>query len=145
MRGVLSMHKITDELLKELKNADDIQAFLDSHEQEFISETPVDYLNYIINSRKTSIAEIAKKSGVGNYVYKVFNNERKPSREVMIAIALGIGLSLEEAQLLLRISKFAILDSRDKRDSIIIYGFINHLTVFEVDDLLANNDFITIN
>ncbi|MCI5892415.1 MAG: helix-turn-helix transcriptional regulator [Clostridiales bacterium] len=139
------MHKITDELLKELKNADDIQAFLDSHEQEFISETPVDYLNYIINSRKTSIAEIAKKSGVGNYVYKVFNNERKPSREVMIAIALGIGLSLEEAQLLLRISKFAILDSRDKRDSIIIYGFINHLTVFEVDDLLANNDFITIN
>ena len=139
------MHKITDELLKELKNADDIQAFLDSHEQEFISETPVDYLNYIINSRKTSIAEIAKKSGVGNYVYKVFNNERQPSREVMIAIALGIGLSLEEAQLLLRISKFAILDSRDKRDSIIIYGFINHLTVFEVDDLLANNDFITIN
>lgn len=139
------MHKITDELLKELKNADDIQAFLDSHEQEFISETPVDYLNYIINSRKTSIAEIAKKSGVGNYVYKVFNNERKPSREVMIAIALGIGLSLEEAQLLLRISKFAILDSRDKRDSIIIYGFINHLTVFEVDDLLDNNDFITIN
>lgn len=139
------MHKITDELLKELKNADDIQAFLDSHEQEFISETPVDYLNYIINSRKKSIAEIAKKSGVGNYVYKVFNNERKPSREVMIAIALGIGLSLEEAQLLLRISKFAILDSRDKRDSIIIYGFINHLTVFEVDDLLANNDFITIN
>ncbi len=139
------MHKITDELLKELKNAKDIQSFLDSHEQEFISETPVDYLNYIIQSRKTSVAEVAKNSGVGNYVYKVFNNERKPSRDVMIAIALGIGLSLEEAQLLLRISKFAILDSRDKRDSVIIYGFVNHLTVFKVDDLLANNNFITIN
>ena len=139
------MRKITDELLKELKNAKDIQAFLDSHEQEFISETPVDYLNYIIQSRKTSVAEVAKNSGVGNYVYKVFNNERKPSRDVMIAIALGIGLSLEEAQLLLRISKFAILDSRDKRDSVIIYGFVNHLTVFKVDDLLANNNFITIN
>ncbi len=139
------MRKITDELLKELKNAKDIQAFLDSHEQEFISETPVDYLNYIIQSRKTSVAEVAKNSGVGNYVYKVFNNERKPSRDVMIAIALGIGLSLEEAQLLLRISKFAILDSRDKRDSVIIYGFVNHLSVFKVDDLLANNNFITIN
>lgn len=143
--GVLSMRKITDELLKELKNAKDIQAFLDSHEQEFISETPVDYLNYIIQSRKTSVAEVAKNSGVGNYVYKVFNNERKPSRDVMLAIALGIGLSLEEAQLLLRISKFAILDSRDKRDSVIIYGFVNHLSVFKVDDLLANNNFITIN
>ncbi len=139
------MRKITDELLKELKNSKDIQSFLDSHEQEFISENPVDYLNYIIQSRKTSVAEVAKNSGVGNYVYKVFNNERKPSRDVMLAIALGIGLSLEEAQLLLRISKFAILDSRDKRDSVIIYGFVNHLTVFKVDDLLANNNFITIN
>ena len=46
-------------------------------------------------------------------------------------------LSLEETQLLLRISKFAILDSRNKRDSVIIYGLTHNLTVFETDDIFG--------
>ncbi len=139
------MKNITEDLLNQLKNTDDIQGFLKSHENEFIKETPVSFLNYMIKSKNITISAVAKASGVGEYVYKIFNNERKPSRNVLIAIALGMQLSFEEVQLLLRISKFAILDSRDKRDSVIIYGFMNHISVFDVDDLLAQNDFITIN
>ncbi len=139
------MQTITEDLLKQLKNTNDIQGFLKSHENEFIKETPVSFLNYMIKSKNVTVSQIAKASGVGEYVYKIFNNERKPSRDVLLAIALGLGLSLEETQLLLRISKFAILDSRDKRDSVIIYGLVNDLTVFKVDDLLAANNFITIN
>ena len=139
------MQTITEDLLKELRNAKDINGFLNQHENEFIKETPVSFLNYMIKSKNTTVSKVANSSGVGEYVYKILNNTRKPSRNVLIAVALGMELSLEEVQLLLRISKFAILDSRDKRDSVIIYGFINHLSVFEVDDLLARNDFITIN
>ncbi len=139
------MQTITEDLLNRLKNTNDIQEFLKSHENEFIKETPVSFLNYMIKSKNVTVSHIAKASGVGEYVYKIFNNERKPSRDVLLAIALGLGLSLEETQLLLRISKFAILDSRDKRDSVIIYGLVNSLTVFKVDDLLADNNFITIN
>lgn len=139
------MGAITEDLLKELKNAKDIKGFLDSHENEFLKETPVSFLNYIIETKKLTVAKVAAASGAGEYVYKVFNNTRKPSRNILIAIALGMDISLEEAQLLLRISKLAILDSRDKRDSVIIYGLVNHLSVFEVDDLLSQNEFITIN
>lgn len=138
------MQNTTEELLKQLKNTDDIKGFLKIHENEFIKETTVSFLNYMIISKNITVSQVAKSSGVGEYVYKIFNNERKPSRKVLIAIGLGMQLSLEEEQLLLRISKEAILDSRDKRDSIIIYGFINHLSVFDVDDLLMQNDFITI-
>ena len=139
------MATITEDLLNELKNAKDIQKFLDSHENDFLNETPVSFLNYIIESKKLTVAKVAQLSGAGEYVYKIFNNTRKPSRNVLIAIALGIGVSIEEVQLLLRISKLAILDSRDKRDSVIIYAFANKLTVFELDDLLAQNGFLTIN
>lgn len=139
------MQTITEDLLNELRNATDIKGFLDSHENEFIKETPVSFLNYMIKSKNMTVAKVADASGSGEYVYKIFNNTRKPSRNVLIAISLGIGLSLEEVQLLLRISKLAILDSRDKRDSVIIYGFVNHLSVFEVDDLLSQNDLLTIN
>ena len=139
------MGAITEDLLNELKSAKDIKEFLDSHENEFLQETPVSFLNYIMESKNLTVAKVAQASGAGEYVYKVFNNTRKPSRNILIAIAFGIGLTLEEAQLLLRISKLAVLDSRDKRDSIIIYGFVNRLSVFEVDDLLSQNGFVTIN
>ncbi len=139
------MATITEDLLNELKNAKDIKSFLDSHENEFLKETPVSFLNYIIESKNLTVAKVAAASGAGEYVYKIFNSTRKPSRNILIAIALGMGISLEEAQLLLRISKLAILDSRDKRDSVIIYGLANQLSMFEVDDLLSQNGFVTIN
>lgn len=138
------MASITDDLLKKLKNSKNIQAFFDENEDKFIKETPLSFLNHIINTKNMTVAQVAKISGSTEYVYKVFNGTRKPSRNIIIAIAFGVELSFEETQLLLRISKQAILDSRDKRDSIIIYGLMNRLSIYEVDDLLYKNDLITI-
>ena len=70
---------------------------------------------------------------------------RAVSRDVLIALSFGLNLQLEEAQLLLRISKFAVLDSRNKRDSIIIYALSHDLSVFEADDLLEEQNTATIN
>lgn len=138
------MATITDNLLKELKNSKDIQAFFDENEDKFIKETPLSFLNHIIDTKNMTVARVAKISGSTEYVYKIFNGTRKPSRNILLAIAFGAELSFEETQLLLRISKQAVLDSRDKRDSIIIYGLINHLSIYEVDDLLYKHDLVTI-
>jgi len=139
------MQSITQELLNELKSAPDIEAFFKAHENSFINQSTADYLSDLIKIKEISISDIAKNSGVGEYTYKVFEGIRKPSRDILIAIAFGMALSLEEMQLLLRISKFAILDSRDKRDSIIIYSITNGLTVFQADDLLYSQNFSTLN
>lgn len=56
----------------------------------------------------------------------------------------GMHLNFEETQLLLRIAKFAILDSRDRRDGIIIYALMHGLSIFECDDLLNNDNLITL-
>ena len=139
------MKTITDELLKELKNASDIESFFKSHENEFINETSSSYLNRMLELKGISVSNVSKDSGIGEYVYKIFRGERTPSRDVLISISFSMKLSLEETQLLLRISKFAVLDSRNKRDSVIIYGLTHNLTVFETDDILEEQDIITIN
>ena len=118
------MKTITQELLDGLKNADDIKAFLDLHEQDFLSQSLIDYLN--------------------EYVYKIFNGERNAKRDTLVAISFGMHLTFEETQLLLRIAKFAILDSRDRRDGIIIYALMHGLSIFECDDLLNNDNLITL-
>ena len=139
------MQSITKELLNELQNALDIDAFLKKYESQFISTTTSDYLNELIKIKNMNVASVSKASGAGEYAYKIFKGDRKPSRDILISIAFGMELSLEEAQLLLRISKFAVLDSRDKRDSIIIYGLTHKLTVFQTDDMLDNKSLTTLN
>ena len=138
------MQSITKELLEELKNASDIEAFFKTHKNQFIDKTTATYLNELIGVKGLTVSSVAKASGAGEYVYKIFKGDRKPSRDILISIAFGMKLSLEETQLLLRISKFAILDSRDKRDSIIIYGLTHGITVFQTDDMLDNKSLITL-
>lgn len=138
------MQTITQKLLEGLKNAEDIKVFLDMHEQDFLSQTPTAYLNELMINKNTTVAKIAKNSGIGEYVYKIFSGERRTTRDVLISIAFGMQLSIEETQLLLRISKFAILDSREKRDSVIIYALSHKMMVFECDDLLHSYDLITL-
>ena len=138
------MQTITQKLLEGLKNADDIKTFLDLHEQEFLSQTLTDYLNELMTDKNITVAKIAKNSGIGEYVYKIFSGERRATRDVLVSVAFGMELSIEETQLLLRIAKFAVLDSRERRDSVIIYALSHDMTVFECDDLLNENNLITL-
>lgn len=126
----------TTQLLHKLSCANDIKAFISEYENEFHTITPTEFINDIIIERNIAPADVMKNSGQGDYVYKVIRGERKPSRDILIAISIGMKLSVDETQLLLRISKWAILDARDKRDSIIIYSIKEKKTFNELNDLL---------
>ena len=126
----------TKELLNRLKQAPDIRTFFDEYQNEFLSLRPLDYLTELLRQKDMSLAQVANQSGQGEYVYKVFRGERRPSRDVVLAIAFGMQLCVEETQLLLRISKLAVLDPRDKRDSVILYSLKERHTVAQANDLL---------
>lgn len=138
------MGTITEKLLCELVETKDIDGFFRVHENEFINQTPKDFLEDILKIKGKTIAQVVKSSGAGDYVYKVFSGSRKPSRNILLSIGFALEMTVEEVQLLLRISKQATLDSRDKRDGIIIYGYANKLSIFEVDDLLYKNHLVTL-
>ncbi|MBR3933321.1 MAG: hypothetical protein IKJ68_05390 [Clostridia bacterium] len=139
------MQTITEELLLKLKNASDIEAFFKAERKNFINITQSEYLNQMLEKYNLKISDVAKNSGAGEYVYKVFRGDRTASRDVLIAICFGMGLTLEETQLLLKISKFSHLYSRNQRDSIIIYALTHKMSVFELDDMLDKKNLDTIN
>lgn len=134
--GKIDMAIDTTELLHKLSKTSNIKDFINEYEQEFRNITWQEFLTDIINEKKIYPADIAKRSGQGEYVYKVIRGERKPSRDVCIAMSIGMGLSLDESQLLLRIFKWAILDPRDKRDSIIMYSIKEKRSIEQTNDLL---------
>ena len=130
----------TAELLNKICDTDDIKGFLNEYEQEFMNVTLSELLNELAGRSDMSVAAISRRSGQGDYVYKVFHGERKPSRDIILAIAVGMNLCLNEAQLLLRVAKMASLDPRDKRDSVIIYGIKERLAIEKLNDLLYELD-----
>ena len=130
------MAKVTEELLNRIKESADAGDFVRENEAAFLRVSPDDYMNRMMEKKGLRVADVAARSGQGDYVYKVFSGRRRASRDVLIAICFGMGLSLDEAQPLLRATGFARLDPRNRRDSVIIYGLCHGVEIDEVNDIL---------
>ena len=88
-----------------------------------------------MNEKNITIAQVAKNSGIGEYVYKIFNGERNAKRDTLVASSFGWHLTFEETQLLLRIANFGIRFARPPRRNYNLC-FDARFSIFECDDLL---------
>ena len=71
------------------------------------------------------------------YGHQLFNGTRRPSRDKVLQLALGLGLSVEDAQRLLRAAGKSQLYPRLKRDAVILYGIQNKLSILAVQECLT--------
>ena len=55
----------------------------------------------------------------------------------MIDLALGMNATLDEANLLLKRARYQELYTRDKAESVIIWGMLRHMSGSEIRELLA--------
>lgn len=130
------MKKSTQELLSLIQNADNIDFYLKENESELLYLNLEDYLQHLLNEKHMKISDVMNRSQQSDYVYKVFKNQRKASRDILIAIALGMECKLDEAQTMLRIASLARLDPRNQRDAVFLYALLHHLSVVEVNEIL---------
>jgi hypothetical protein len=71
----------------------------------------------------------------------VRGDKNNPKRDVLIAICLAIGTTVEEVQYLLRYAGYSPLYVRRKRDVIIWFGFMKHKNRTEVNIDLEKRGF----
>jgi len=133
--------KDTDDLKEELMSASDLDAFLTENASELNDKELKDILNVLFLRTEYTKAELARRSGISTvYLHQLFSGKRTPSRDKLICLGFGLGVSFEDMQKLLRTSGFAELYPKDKRDTIIIYGISHGLSLQEVNDLLFDKD-----
>lgn len=130
------MKKSTQELLSLIQNTEKIELYLKENETELLSLSLDDYLHLLLEEKHLKISDVMNRSQQSDYVYKVFKNQRKVSRDILIAIALGMECKLDEAQTMLRIASQARLDPRNQRDAVFIYALLHHLSVVQVNEVL---------
>ena len=68
--------------------------------------------------------------------FKIMNGQRRPSRDVLLRVALVLQLDLEEAQQLLKVGRHAPLTPRDSRDQAVIRGLLHKKSLYDVDEML---------
>lgn len=134
------MDKTTSQLLNSLTESSDIIDFLNKNEKELLNETLPQCLSRMLAEKNLSVAYVAEKSSRGDYAYKIFNGNKNPTRDVLISIAVGMGLSLSETQLALRLAKLSYLDPRNKRDSIFIFSINKKLDINEINSILIDTN-----
>ena len=132
----------TNNLRQELMEAPSLDQFLSENQDSFNRDSICEVLNRLFQKRRISKATLAKRSGMSEvYLHQVFSGRRNPSRNRLLCLCFGLTASSEETQELLKQCGLAQLYPKDRRDAIILYGILNGMDLFAVNDkLFAENE-----
>lgn len=129
--------KSTGDLQQELMEQPNLGDYIHDNQEEFSDSSILRLLEGLFNRKKLTKAEMARQAGISEvYLHQVFSGRRKPSRDRLLCICLGVEATLDEAQGLLKQAGYAPLYPRRKREAIIAHGIIHHTPLREINDTL---------
>lgn len=133
--------KSTQELLKQLSDKDmEFSEFVTIAEDCFIEKDLNGIWQKLIDKSQLSKSDIINKSDIGyTYFYDILRGDKSPSRDKIVRLILAMTLDLDDCQKALELYNWAPLYVKDKRDSAMIYAINNKLSVWSLDELLAEN------
>lgn len=132
--------KLAD-ILSHIDNELEMQKYMNHHKVTDSYRTFVDYYKSLSNVKKLSDSELIKLSGVEkSYYYQIMKGTRNPSRDKILRLCIGAGLSIEETTRALELNECAILYPMNKRDIILSVAINQHASVMDTNLLLDKYD-----
>ncbi len=129
--------KSTGDLCSELMSQPDLDTYLKENEKEFDERSVGEILADVYEKKSISKAALARQAGMSEvYLHQVFAGRRKPSRDRLLCLCIGMEASMAETQQLLKQAAYAQIYPRNRRDAIISYGILHHISLNEINDKL---------
>ena len=131
--------KDTEQLTNEILSTDDIDEYFEKNEEYLNNISLPSELCRLLEEKGLKKSDVIASSGITvTYGYDIFSGykNKKPSRNIIIALSLAMQLDFSQTQRLLKISGNGALYPRIPRDSVIMYAIQNSMTRCETDDLL---------
>ena len=98
-------------------------------------------LGTLLADKAMKKADVIARSGVEvHYAYQIFSGAKVPTRDKVLMLCFGFGLTAEETQELLKITGYPQLYSKNQRDNAILFGLTKKLTMIEMNNLLYDLD-----
>jgi len=138
------MKKTTSELLESMKNSRDYSSYLHENKDEISqSYMKIDRaLSVLLTEKKLKKAEVIAKSGIEvHYAYQIFSGVKTPTRDKVLMLCIGMALTVEETQQLLKISGYPPLYSRNGRDNAVLFGLVHSYSVIDINTALYDGGY----
>jgi len=133
--------KSTSDLNQELMSQPNLDQYITENETYFSDADIAGLLAGLYETCSLSKAELARQSGMSEvYLHQVFSGRRKPSRDRLLCLCIGMKATLEETQELLKQVGYAPVYLRPKRDAIIGHGLLHHTPLTEINDKLFSEN-----
>lgn len=138
--------KSTGELMNELMSSNDIDKYFNENADCLVTDDLSVYLSTILENKGLVKSAVVKDTELSEvHGYQIFSGIRKPSRDALLCVCVAMNLNIEQAQAVLKIGGFAQLYPKSKRDSILIMGINNGLSVANINEQLFDNSEETLN
>ena len=129
--------KNTGDLNQELMEKSSLAAYIKENQPFFSEHTAAELLRKRCEEKGLSKAALARKAGMSEvYLHQVFSGRRNPSRDRLLCLCIGLGVTLEETQEILKQASYAQLYTKIKRDAIIGYGIAHQEELGTINDNL---------
>lgn len=139
------MQKDTAKIVEELGLCSDFKTFYDENKQYMTDRSLTELLAELVEKkgiRKSYAIKAAELSEV--YAYQIFSGLRHPERKKLLCLAVGMNLTLDETQNLLKCAGYSPLYVKLPFDSVIIYGICKRLSVIKINEILFENNLETL-
>lgn len=134
-------NKSTNDLKQELMSDSDIDTYIKENRYSFVDCDISDILINLYKSKNISKAELARRSGMSEvYLHQLFSGRRKPSRDKLLCLCIGMKLSIKETQQALKEAACAELYPRIKREAIIYHGIAHSMSLEQINDKLFDKN-----
>lgn len=99
-----------------------------------------DYLRSVLEEHDMTVIQAIQCCNLDrSYGYQMFNGTRRPTRDVLLTLAIQLGLSEEETQRLLKLAGRPVLYARNRRDAAVLYCLSHRLSPAEAEDLISGS------
>lgn len=134
--------KDTDNLRQELMEESDIDSYLKENSDNFVDSSVTELIGEFYERQGIPKAELARRACISEvYLHQLFSGRRKPSRDRLLCLCIGMELTIDETQQMLKQAAFAQLYPRVKREAIICHGIVHRTPLNEINDkLFAENE-----
>lgn len=142
--------KNTGELENEIARTEDLKALLAGDGLQAGYPTAAEFLQSCLQRRGLEKKEFVRQAvlhGLSReYCYEILRGgrQKKHAKDMLVALALLLGLGLEDTQHLLKYADSEELYARDRRDAVLIFGLTHGRTLAEINSLLEQFGFASL-
>ena len=130
----------TRELWARLFQSPTIESYLQENSGANALPAFCDYITELCTARGEKPEHVINRAGVErSFGYRLFSGARNPSRDTVLQLAFGFGLTTDETQQLLKIAQVTPLHPKVKRDAVIAYCLHKRLSLMDAQQALHDN------